>query len=124
MWTRIWKTWGSRSSEKTTHTQTAFATIGSIVILERTDDFVVLVGERERTGEGGSRWHGLHVSLVRSQSGGMWAEGDTARSAPQPGARTPMTAAARRSVESNRTINWKILGQARMGRGEYLETSV
>ena len=48
---------------ESTHAKAAFATISSILILQRADDLVSLIGYGKGTCEGRSRWHGLtHVS--------------------------------------------------------------
>ena len=48
-----------------THAQTAFPTLGAIIVGKRTHHFIASVRGRKGACEGGSRWHGLaHPSLA------------------------------------------------------------
>lgn len=49
--------------EKNAHPQTALATIGAIVVLERTDDLVVGIGNGKRAGERASGGHDMYVCM-------------------------------------------------------------
>lgn len=44
-----------------THPQTAFATIGAIVVLERTDDLIVGIGNGKGAGKRASRGHDICI---------------------------------------------------------------
>lgn len=52
-----------RKESQDTHTQTSFPTIGPVVILQGTDDFIIGVGDRERAGQRCPGRHGLHESV-------------------------------------------------------------
>ena len=54
----------TRKRGQDTHTQASFPTIGPIIILQRTDDFIVGVGDRERAGQRCPGRHGLHESVL------------------------------------------------------------
>ena len=65
-----------------THAEAAFATIGAILISERADDFVGLVGHRKGAGQGRSRWHDLrHVSRIDRWNGKRGAAAKAAKAA-------------------------------------------
>lgn len=46
---------------KKTHSQASLATIGTIVILQRTNDFIVGIGDREGAGQRASGRHGAYM---------------------------------------------------------------
>lgn len=55
-----------------TYPETSFATIGAVIVGERTDNLIVGIGDREGAGQRGTRRHGDdHVSVLKSHERGL-----------------------------------------------------
>ena len=50
-----------KEGEKKTHSQASLATIGTIIILQRTNNFIVGIGDREGAGQRASGRHGAYM---------------------------------------------------------------